>query len=207
MKQYSGQVINSLITNAVNYMDTNEAINKFYDYVYNIKTARGFGLDIWGRILGQNRFLQTTAEDAWFGFNDAVGFFPFDDGVFFASENSTSNYRLSDESFRTLIIVRAFSNLSQTTIPNMNYILTTIFSGRGKVYVVDEGNMEIKIVFGFGLRGYEKAIVSSDAVPHPCGVKVRMQYIDATKLLGFDGSLAQPLGQGAFFNSEVVDAN
>ena len=207
MRQYGDRetqpVINQLRDNIEAYFSTKAFENAFFDAVFNLKTCRGFGLDIWGRIVAQERFLKIEANVETLGFDEGDGngdWYPFDDGTWFDGEGVTENYRLSDEMYRLLILMKAFANISQTTIPNLNKILMNIFGDRGQVYVVDTGNMEIKIAFGFQILPYEKAIMNSGAIPHPGGVKVTMQYLNPDDFFGFEGSGFQPLNQAPFFN-------
>ena len=62
-----------LVTNMNAYIDQTANFQSFYDFVWNVNTAQGFGLDIWGRILGVSRNLQIAAPLAgnFFGFNIA----------------------------------------------------------------------------------------------------------------------------------------
>ena len=44
-----------LVHNIDLYLDPRADIDNFYNWVWNIDTAQGFGLDIWGRIIGVSR--------------------------------------------------------------------------------------------------------------------------------------------------------
>lgn len=206
MKQYSGPVINRLRQNIAAYFSTEEAINAFFNIAYNVDTAKGIWLDAWGTIVGQTRVLKMSVEQENFGFEEGE-LYPFNEGTFFVSDGATKNYRLADDSYRLLIKMKAFANLNQTTVPNMNMMLMTLFGSRGKVYVVDMGDMEIRIVFNFPLSAYEVAILNSGVIPHPGGVHVNLQYLTGDLYFGFRGSDFQPFNTKPFFSEEVIDVS
>lgn len=200
MKQYSGPVINQLRENIEAYFSTKAFQDAFFDGVFNLETAKGFGLDVWGRILAKDRYLKLDeAEHLGFDEGDQAGdWYPFDDGTWFDGESVNSNYRLGDDAYRLILLMKAFANISQTTIPNLNRILMTIFGDRGHVYVVDMGNMAIKVVFNFPLTSYEKSVIESGVFPHPGGVEITMQYINK-QYFGFEGSGLQPFNLAPFY--------
>ena len=59
----------ALLTSIAENIDPTNDIENFYDYVWNVLTAQGFGLDIWAAIVGVNRYLNTTQK--FFGFKEA----------------------------------------------------------------------------------------------------------------------------------------
>ena len=64
-------ILTTLIGNFFAYIDQTANLDAFYDLIWNIDTAQGVGLDIWGRIVGVNRVLQ-IAGAAYFGFAEAL---------------------------------------------------------------------------------------------------------------------------------------
>jgi hypothetical protein len=147
--------LTQLIENFDAYIDQTENISQFYDLVMNLDTAQGYGLDVWGRIVGVQRVLNVVVSD-WFGFSEAVpGADPFGQGAFWNGEPLTSNYALADDSYRTLIIAKAMANITNGSIPAINQILLALFPNRGNCYVT-EGN---------GQAGYFGFQESSDALP------------------------------------------
>lgn len=201
MKQYSGPVMNQVRENIRAYFSTDAAFDAFYNIVFNVDTAKGFGLDIWGRIVAQERFIRIETEEEYFGFDEADNdWYPFNDGVFFDGTGATTNYRLSDDAYRLLIKMKAFANLAQTNIPSMNYMLMQLFGSQGRVYVQDLGNMAINIVFDSQPSVFQKGVLNSGVFPHPGGVHVTFQYMNPDDFFGFFGSGFQPLNQAPFFN-------
>lgn len=149
-------------------------VDEFYDVVWNVDTAQGFGLDIWGRIVGLEKGRVVTVHPGeYFGFKTATinqSWKPFGNGVFYDGNSGGQSYNLTDAAFRTLILTKAFTNISDLTTFNLNKMLQQIFQGRGRCYVKDMGGMEIQYVFEFPLEPWERGIFNSDAVPSPGGV-------------------------------------
>lgn len=148
--------------------------NDFYNKIWNVNTAQGIGLDIWGRIVVVDRNI-TIVESDFFGFNtDPVkSWKPFNQGVFYSGEKASSVYRLSDNAYRALILAKALSNISDTSIPSLNKALRSLFPGRGNAYVRQVAPMAIEYVFDFFLEPWEQSVVKfSEAMPRPAGVSV-----------------------------------
>lgn len=193
-----------LVTNMNAYIDQAANFQKFYDFVWNVNTAQGFGLDIWGRIVDVKRTLQINAPVFNFGFNDGVNdTAPFGSAPFYAGVPATSTYSLSDNAYRTLILAKALANISATTSQALNQLLKNLFPNRGRCYVNDMGGMAMRYTFEFYLLPYEVAIVTSSGVlPHGAGVSVSVLQVDLPHIFGFaemGTHDAAPFGQGAFF--------
>ena len=71
-------------------------------------------------------------------------------GAFYLGGALTSNYTLSDQAYRQLIIAKAAANISDGSIPSINTLLMSLFPGRGNAYV-SEGTLPI--YFGFAEAG------------------------------------------------------
>lgn len=167
--------IRQLIDDMNEYIDPTVDMAAFYNLVWNVDTAVGFGLDIWGRIVGVGRLLRITANDPILGFDNpstppdwqTFGHGRFSDGI----ESGGESYELPDDAYRVLILTKALSNIVATTPRSLNQLLRNLFPGRGRVYVRDLGGMAMQFVFNFSLTPVEYAIVAqSGALPHPAGV-------------------------------------
>jgi hypothetical protein len=42
------------------YLDPTQSLDQFYELIWNVDTAVGYGLDVWGRIVGVGRVLQVN---------------------------------------------------------------------------------------------------------------------------------------------------
>jgi hypothetical protein len=203
ISQYgTSPVLNRLLANYNEYLDPSADIQTFYDFVWNVETAQGFGLDIWGKIVGVNRDLIVDTTQTYFGFDDTINdYAPFGQAPFYSGP-TTGSYQLSDEAYRTLIMVKALANISATTIPALNQLLQNLFSGRGRCYVNDLGNMQMRWTFEFYLQPFEVAILTqSGALPRPTGVKAFILQI-AQPIFGFSeaGDQSAPFDQGTLLN-------
>lgn len=186
------------------YFDPATDFENFYTNVWNIDTAQGFGLDIWGKIVNVSRNLTIPDTITYFGFNEATGSQPFDQSPFYTGVNSTQTYTLTDDAYRTLILAKAMANISRSSAQSINALLQAVFSNRGRCYVIDLGGMRMMFTFEFTLQPYEIAILTqSKAIPKPAGVSAIAQSIDVTSTFGFAEQGGQPFDTGIFFSPDV----
>lgn len=211
-------ILLQLIANMNQYLDPRANMLAFYNYVWNVNTAVGFGLDIWGRIVGVSRVVPIPGTTGRFGFYnsdtppDWQTFGSMDSpgvgGPFFSGEVNTGGFTLNDDSYRTLILTKALANICATTAPALNQLIQNLFPGRGRAYTQDGGKsntsvggMRMTYVFEFALSSIEYAILAfSGVLPHPAGVLVSVQVIPAGTFFGFkEGSNSQPFNFGVFY--------
>jgi len=77
-------------------VDANSAIDSWYDQLWNIETAEGYGLDVWGRIIGIGRVI-SVQETPYFSFANSGGNqVPSAWYTWYSGEVLNSNYSLSD---------------------------------------------------------------------------------------------------------------
>ena len=172
-------------------------IQRFFQAVFDPRTAIGWGLDCWGKIVGIGRQIELAGEDDVFGF-DGSGLLPFGLGTFW-SENATSTYSLEDEAYRQLIFLKAAINLSDGTLASLNRIMTALYGERGTVCVLHTGTMRIRFFFDFYLQPFERALIArEDVPPKPAGVGFDIYEIRRADTFGFHGSALQPFNQGNF---------
>jgi hypothetical protein len=209
VSQYANSpTMRRLIENMDAYIDPRADIDAFYSYVWNVETAQGFGLDIWGRIVGIGRYLQIPAPGMYFGFRgmtDAAT--PFGQAPFYGGTNATDSYALSDDAYRTLILAKALSNISAATAPAMNQLLRNVFPGV-RCYVSDLGNMMMRYTFETVLTPLQFAIVTQSGIMlRPAGVYCTM-IATALPVFGFKGmtDAAVPFGQAPFVSQGATHA-
>lgn len=138
ISQYANsEILTRLIRNLDAYIDQRRNFDNFYKFIWNVDTAQGVGLDIWGRIVGVNRVLN-VAEEEYFGFEQASpGVATFGHGPYYSGQTVTNNFRLTDQAYRLLIMAKAAANITNGSIPAINRILMTLFPGRGNCYVTE----------------------------------------------------------------------
>lgn len=180
ISQYSMSPTLTALIGAFNqWIDPTVDIEDFYQKVWNVDTAEGYGLDVWGRIVGVGRVLQ-VASSKFFGFNEATSLSadPFNTSPFYSGQQVSNNFILSDDGFRTLIFAKALSNICDGSIPAINQVLLLLFPGRGNVYVTNGRNMTMTYTFTFAPTPVEAAIVSQSGIlPLPAGVSVTVVQI------------------------------
>ena len=148
-------------------------LDAFFDLVWNVETAEGYGLDVWGRIVDVGRVVQVASGEITLGWEEANpgSSVPFGSGVWYGGGTATENYPLSDDAYRTLIYAKALSNICNGSIPAANRILRLLFPGRGNCYVTDGLDMTMTYTFDFALTQVELAILSqSNVLCKPSGV-------------------------------------
>lgn len=189
ISQYANSpTITALIGDMNEWIDPRADLDNFYSFVWNIDTAQGFGLDIWGRIVGVERTINVPAD------TPNPGGFPFTPGVL----------TLSDSQYRQLLLVKALSNITDSTAGSLNKLLSKLFEGRGRCYVNDLGGMAMRFVFEFFLYPFEYAILMNSGVtPGPAGVLVNVIQCDPTQTFGFAEAIQfQPFDQGTFYEAQ-----
>lgn len=211
MKQYaSSPVIQQLIADRASYFP-NDWQDQFYDNIWNIDTAQGVGLDIWGRIVVIGRNIQIPVVD-YFGFTTTPtqSWDPFGQQSFYTGPTSTTTFRLADNAYRVLILAKALANIAKTDARNLNRVLQQLFPGRGRAWVNDLGSMSMRYNFEFALEPWEMAVlVSGGVLPRPAGVGATIAQIP-TDTFGFfeAGADSQPFNQGTLLsNGAVANAN
>jgi hypothetical protein len=178
ISQYAtSPTINRLISNFNEYIDPSADIDAFFDLIWSVNTAVGYGLDVWSRIVGVGRVLQVSSTPKFFGFNEAsnVSADPFNTSPFYSGQQISQNFILADDGFRVLIFAKALANICDGSIPAINQILLTLFPGRGNCYIADGLNMTQTYTFLFHLTPVEAAIVSQSGIlPRSTGVSSTM---------------------------------
>ena len=171
---------------------------EFYRDIWDIETAKGYGLDIWGRIVGIERYVFITSHDENVGF--ATGFTPFNSGTWSSGEDDGRKYRMDDETYRKIIMLKAMSNITYASAPNINRLLSIMFEKRGRAYFVKNGTMSARYVFEFFLLPTERAIIrQSDLLPRPSGVLLDFYEPEVDKTFGYIEANLALFGEGAFF--------
>jgi hypothetical protein len=176
ISQYANSpILVSMIDSFNAALDQTQNISNLYDFIWNIATAVGYGLDVLGRIVNVSRTLQFPSGVSDFGFEEANSWTGFGQGGFYSGGGTTNNFILSDSDFRTLILAKAATNICDGSIPAINQILLNLFPTRGVCYVADNQNMSLTYTFQFVLNPIEVAIIElSGALPNPAGVVINV---------------------------------
>lgn len=190
LSQYANSpILVTLIEDFQTWIDPTVNLQQFYKNIWDISTAQGFGLDIWGIILGVSRYLIIPVEETYLGFHNGQGL-PFNNAPFYTGQQVTQAYPLSDAEYLPLLLAKAFANICETSIPQLNKLLNLLFGADGYCYVEDNGNMQMTYYFDFALTNIQYAIVATSGIfPHPTGVLVNISTTSDIDLLTEAGSI------------------
>jgi len=169
-------IITQLCTNMGQYVDPTRDLDQFYDTMWNIDTAQGYGLDVWGRILGAPRTVQQSISSGpYLGFNEAgtpAILTPFGQAPFFQGQQLTGNFTLPDPQYRQVLLTKALANICDGSIPAINQLLLNLFPGLGACYIAD-GPLTMTYTFKFPLTPVQLAIVQNSGIlPRTSGVAI-----------------------------------
>lgn len=190
LAQYANSPTIVNLVNGINEQLNNaQTIEDWFRLVFNLKTAQGYGLDIWGKILNQSRRFKYIDEneqeqEVYLQGAQTIG------GVSYTSEQIEEKYRM-------ILFFKSFSYSSNHTISSLNNLLNFFFQEqlndeKKTVKVIDYGTMVIEVFFNFFVEKLDKAIIMSDLFPHPTGVKVNYRFVPNGEWFGFyeDGKIA-----------------
>ncbi len=153
ISQYrSSPVLMQLLERIEEWLSQDANLEDFYNLIWNVDTAQGYGLDVWGRIVVIGRVLEIPT-GPYFGFGEAGDRVGFDQGPFYNGQSTTSSFTLTDDVYRRLIMAKAAYNITDGSIPAINAILMNLFPDRGNAYVTDGGKINGDRPFGFGEAG------------------------------------------------------
>lgn len=174
ISQYANApILTGILQSFFDAMDQTANVDAFFDMIWNVNTAQGYGLDVWGRIVGVTRIVPIPGTITYLGFEESATLGVFGVGIFFSGSPLTNNFILSDDGYRLLILAKALANISDGSIKSINGLLLTLFPNRGNCYVTDGLDMTMTYTFAFSLSAVELSIVQNSGVlPRPAGVSV-----------------------------------
>ncbi len=183
-------------------IDPKNDIELLYNELFNINTARGTSLDIWGKIVDSPRSIDVESEK-FFGFNgqELEGFNVHNFYVY----GLTERYEFSDEAYRELILLKSILNISSCDVESINKIFSVLFKDK-KAYVLEVGLMQVRFVFEYQLDEYEKAIFKDlNILPNSAGVGYEYYEINTLESFGFNGSGLIGFDNGVFSSNGIIN--
>ena len=116
-----------------------------------------------------------------------------------------NKFNLTDDQFREIIKLRAFSTAWDGTITTLNRVLGNLFADRGLVYMIDRQDMTSQIyVFTFKLEDWEKYLfIHKDVLPRVAAVGTAIYELTSDTLFGFNGTEFQPFNQGTLWRGKT----
>ena len=174
-------------------------IDLLYKKLVNPRTAEGWGLDIWGRIVAIGRsYLAVEDDTPYFGFDppgdivnprlDNFGNAPFYKQVL-------GKVRLGDTAFRTYVFLKALINISNSSLASLNRMVKLLFPD-AEIQVLHTGTMVLRILILSALSSSDKAAL--DNLPWlPAGVGLEMYQV-VMPTFGFAGTGLKNFNNGTF---------
>lgn len=205
--QYAAsRTICALIASFFDRINPGDDIELFFDKIFNVMTAEGCGLDIWGRIVGANRTIAVPVSgDVFFGFA-LSGLSPFNQAPFYNADSATTTYIIPDAAYRQLILWRAMANIASADACAINRLLSALYDGKS-VYVIETGIMQVRLIIEDILTPYEQALLSQYGIP-ALGAGVGFDaYVAPYPTFGFDGSGLNPFDNGTFISAGLMQFN
>lgn len=163
LSQYANSPVYVALLNGLKeQFDNSQTLEDWYRIVFNIKTASGYGLDVWGKILNVSRYV-----------NLQVG-------------EDTIKY-LEDPLYRQVLFFKAMSNITNCSVDSLNQLLQFFFSEYNSIcYVVEYEPMKIRYVFEGFIDDYLLAIFRDEKIkPKPVGVGQEIEFIVPDIYFGF----------------------
>lgn len=172
--QYKGTNIQTLFTGLDKAFKkyTAQPVAGFLNNIYDLDTAYGIGLDLWGAVLNFPRVIRGLDEITY--------------------------YTLSDNEYRIVLKMLALQTKTRLTIPEINAHLKILFGDCGDAYVIDRQDMTyVNYVFKWKIPGWLRAAFTNYKIlPAPMGVGTDFTDYASEPFIGFAG---QNLGN--FFNT------
>lgn len=202
--QYAASpVIRALADSARIRIAPDADIQLFYERIFNIHTAEGAGLDIWGRILGIGRKIDITDTTEFFGFQGSDQQ-PFNQAPFWdGSDQPTGVYELADNAYRQLLLWKAMANIAAADAASLNALLQGLFPGRNiAVYERPGEVMSIDLYLYFPLEPWERTILKNyGLIAKGAGVELNWREIPFP-CFGFAEAGYDPFNSEPFWNGD-----
>ena len=177
-------------------------IQTMLDDMLNPSTAKGYGLDVWGRIVGIKRATVPVSGE-YLAFDPDPLSNPDGDSWNNAPFNPLTPQGLAtDAVFRVYVMVKAMMNIGNGSLADINKYFSLMFPGSG-IQVIHAGTMIIRVL-DYDAVLTDAAIMalrSIDWVPAGVGWQVWQGEPDC---FGFLGSELQPFDQAPFIADSAL---
>ena len=202
LSQYSASPrIKSLLRGFNELIKPDADVDLFYNNVFNILTAQGYGLDVWGEIIGIGRTFNVRDDNTaslYLGFEGSEQDV-FDSSPFYNTGTGAGTVTLSDNAYRELLLIKQAANISRTDACTITTLLERLYRNRGEFYALETGIMKLRYIFEFYLEPFEEVLIQRrELPPKPAGVTYQILQVKTSETFGFEGSEMQPFDQGVF---------
>ena len=174
-------------------------IDLLYKKLVNPRTAEGYGLDVWGRIVAIGRsYLAVDDGTPYFGFDPPEGvknerLNTFGNAPFY--KQIYGKVRLADPMFRTYVFLKALINISNSSLASLNRMVKLLFPD-ADIQILHTGTMVLRVLVLSPMSESDKAAL--DNLPWlPAGVGLEIYQV-ITPTFGFAGTGLKNFNNGTF---------
>ena len=174
-------------------------IDLLYKKLINPRTAEGWGLDIWGRIVAIGRsYLAVEDDTPYFGFDPPEGvknerLNSFGNAPFY--KQVMGKVRLADTMYRTYVFLKALINISNSSLASLNQAVKLLFPD-ADIQILHTGTMVLRVLVLSPLSESDKAALDNLSWI-PAGVGLEMYQV-VTPTFGFAGTGLKNFNNGTF---------
>lgn len=190
---------------AVNYWDTlnpGKEVDTMLNSMINPLTATGYGLDVWGRIVGIKRAL-VPVDGTYLAYDPPSGTNEQGDNWDNAPFNPvTSQGYAGDAIYRVYVLVKALMNIGNGSLGALNYYFAQMYPDTG-IKILHVGTMVIRILDTSARLTDADVLALSSIDWVPAGVGWQIWQGD-TDCFGFAGSELQPFDQAPFISDDAL---
>lgn len=149
ISQYANSpIITAWMSSWFSALDPTEFFDSFFDNLWNIETATGYGIDVWGRIVGGLKFTRNipvvspipyvSCDDPNLGCDmPGVDIYTPGDPL-----TQIIPQAMEEEDWRRLVLARAASNISDGSISSVLFSYNVFFRWYGSQVFIDEANQQ-----------------------------------------------------------------
>ena len=174
-------------------------IDLLYKKLVNPRTAEGWGLDVWGRIVAIGRsYLAVEDDTPYFGFDPPEGvknerLNSFGNAPFY--KQIMGKVRLADTMFRTYVFLKALINISNSSLASLNQAVKLLFPD-ADIQILHTGTMVLRVLVLSPLSESDKAALDNLSWI-PAGVGLEMYQV-ITPTFGFAVTGLKNFNNGTF---------
>ena len=180
-------------------------IDLLYKKLVNPRTAEGWGLDVWGRIVAIGRsYLAVDDDTPYFGFDPPEGvknerLNSFGNAPFY--KQVMGKVRLADTMFRTYVFLKALINISNSSLASLNQAVKLLFPD-ADIQILHTGTMVLRVLVLSPLSESDKAALDNLSWI-PAGVGLEMYQV-ITPTFGFAGTGLKNFDNGTFATYDIT---
>jgi len=193
-------ILAGLITSWFSAVDSTWFFDSFFDNVWNVDTATGYGLDVWGRIVGGVSFtrdIPVVTPIAYFSLDDPnLGFDQPGTDTYITGKPLTQvvPQAMADVDFRHLVLAVAAANISSGSVSNTLLALNTMFGPYRSYVFISQNNTGFESMsyllcqYGEPLSLLNLTILEEEMIPaQHAGVNVQTYVVgQAGPIFGLD---------------------